>query len=154
MADILFAFDPALDRPVPVPDAAPPEVVEAVSRAAAEAFDAAVEAARSASSIALVLCGRVLDPRRGSPAQAAHLRRQITTLAARGCSTVLMTDDPADPVELVRMLGEPAGLLRRRPSVRCASRRRPSRRRSAGGAGRCPRPSARRLPCRTPGRVP
>jgi hypothetical protein len=110
MADILFAFDPALDRPVPVPDAAPPEVVEAVSRAAAEAFDAAVEAARSASSLALVLCGRVLNPRRGSPAQAAHLRRQITALAASGCSTVVMTDDPADPVELVRMLGEPAGL--------------------------------------------
>jgi len=110
MADVLFAFDPALDRPVPVPDAAPPEVVAAVSRAAVDAFDATVEAARIAGSHALVLCGRVLDPRRGSPAQAAHLRRQITALAADDCCTVVMTDDPADAAELVRMLGEPAGL--------------------------------------------
>lgn len=110
MADILFAFDPALDRPVPVPDAAPAEVAAAVSRAAVDAFDAAVEAARTAGSHALVLCGRVLDPRRGSPAQAAHLRRQIVALAADGCCTVVMTDDPADSAELVRMLGEPAGL--------------------------------------------
>ncbi|MEY3205345.1 MAG: hypothetical protein RLZZ21_1676 [Planctomycetota bacterium] len=110
MADILFAFDPALDRPVPVPEAAPADVTAAVARAAADAFDAVVTAARSAGSSALVLCGRVLDPRRASPAQAAELRKQITTLASHGCATVFMTDDPADCAELVRMLGEPAGL--------------------------------------------
>lgn len=110
MADILFAFDPALDRPVPVPEAAPPEVAESVSRAATAAFDAAVEAALAAGCHALVLCGRVLDPRRASPAQAAHLRRHIVALAAHGCCTAVLTEDPAEPAELVRMLGEPSGL--------------------------------------------
>ncbi len=110
MADILFAFDPAIDRPIPTPEAAPPAVSEAVARAAADALEATFTAARAARSRAVVLCGRVLDPRRASPAQAAELRRQIDAAAATGCHTVFMADDPLDCAELLRMLGEPAGL--------------------------------------------
>ena len=110
MADILFAFDPAIDRPIPPLEAAPPAISEAVARAAADALDATFIAARAAHSRAVVLCGRVLDPRRASPAQAAELRRQIDAAAATGCCTVFMAEDPLDCAELMRMLGEPAGL--------------------------------------------
>ncbi len=110
VADIVFVFDPALDRPIPAPEAAPPAVADAVARAAADSFDAAVAAARGARSRAVVICGRVLDPLRASPAQAAELRRQIAALADQGCCTVFVSDDPAACAELLRMLGEPAGL--------------------------------------------
>jgi hypothetical protein len=33
MADIVFAFDPAIDRPIPRLDAAPPAVAESVAQA-------------------------------------------------------------------------------------------------------------------------
>lgn len=110
MADVVLAFDAALDRPVPTPEGGPPPVTEAVQRAVAEAFEGAVAAARSRKAAALVLCGRLLDPRRASPAQAAGLRRTIDALAAEGCRTVFVADDPAACRDLSQMLGEPRGL--------------------------------------------
>lgn len=121
MADIVFAFDPAIDRPVPVPESAPAAVTGAVAAATVGAFEAAVATARTAAASALVVCGRLLDPERASPAQAAHVRRLIQDLAAHGCTTVVVvgvsTTDAPLPVspttachDLARMLGEPRGL--------------------------------------------
>ncbi|NBW87220.1 MAG: hypothetical protein EBR23_10450, partial [Planctomycetia bacterium] len=60
VADLVFAFDAALDRPVPVPEGAPPVIAATIARAAADALDQAVTEARRAGAAALVLCGRVL----------------------------------------------------------------------------------------------
>lgn len=109
VADLVFAFDAALDRPLVVPDDAPPAVAETISRAHADAFAAAVAAARDHAA-ALVLCGRVLDASRASPAQAAALRRTINELAAGGCRTVVVAEGTAACHDLARLLGEPAGL--------------------------------------------
>ena len=110
VADLVFAFDAALDRPVPVPDGAPPAIAATIARATADSLDQAVAEARRAGAAALVLCGRVLDPQRASPAQAADLRRIIDTLASAGCRTVLVADETAACHAFARMLGEPAGL--------------------------------------------
>jgi hypothetical protein len=110
MADLVFAFDPALDRPIPVPEDAPPAVAEAIGAAVRDALGEAVAVAQRSRAAALVICGRLLDPSRASPAQAAALRRMITDLAAAGCRTVFVADDPAACAILARMLGEPAGL--------------------------------------------
>lgn len=110
MADIVFAFDPAIDRPVPVSDDAPPAVAERVATAAAGAFMKAVETAARGDAAAFVLCGRVLDPLRASPAQAALVRDAIDALAAQGCRTILVADESAACNDLSRMLGEPASL--------------------------------------------
>lgn len=110
MADIVFAFDAALDRPLPVPSGAPAEVVDAFAAAPWQAFDAAVTAARQARAAALVLFGTTLDPLRASPAQAARLRDALASLAADGCRTVWLADDATDCANVHRALGEPAGL--------------------------------------------
>lgn len=110
MADLIFAFDPAVDRPIPVPEDAPPAVAETIAAAVRDALGEAVAVARRSRAAALVICGRLLDASRASPAQAAAVRRMITSLAADGCRTVLMADDPAECTLLARMLGEPAGL--------------------------------------------
>ena len=110
VADLVFAFDAALDRPVPVPEGAPPVIAATIARAAADALDQAVTEARQAGAAALVLCGRVLDPQRASPAQAADRRRIIDSLAVSGCRTVLMADETAACHEFARMLGEPPAL--------------------------------------------
>jgi hypothetical protein len=121
VADIVFAFDPAIDRPVPVPESAPAAVTNAVAAATLASFEAAVATARAASASALVICGRLLDPERASPAQAAHVRRLILDLAARECTTVVVAGIaasdrpvPGSPTticqDLARMLGEPRGL--------------------------------------------
>jgi hypothetical protein len=109
VADLVFAFDAALDRPLAVPDDAPPAVAETISRAHADAFAAAVAAARDHAA-ALVLCGRVLEASRASPAQAAALRRTVNELAARGCRTVVVAEGTAACHDLARLLGEPGGL--------------------------------------------
>ncbi len=110
MADIVFAFDAALDRPLPVPVTAPPDVVAALATAPWEAFEAAVSTARQSRAAALVLFGATLDPLRASPAQAARLRALIVGLAADGCRTVWVADDAADCANVARMLAEPEGL--------------------------------------------
>ncbi len=110
MADLVFAFDPAIDRPLAAPDDAPADVAATIGDAAADAFDAAVDAALAGHASALVLCGRVLDPRRASPAQAARLRGGVTRLAAADCRPIVVADDTAACTELARMLGEPAGM--------------------------------------------
>jgi hypothetical protein len=111
VADIVFAFDPAIDRPLAVPDGAHPAVVAAVGKAAAAAFAEAVAVAKRAEASALVICGRWLDPRRASPAQAAALRAAVIDLAAIGCRTVHLAEDAAACHDLARMLGEPQGLF-------------------------------------------
>lgn len=111
MADIVFAFDPAIDRPVPRLDGAVPAVAEPVASAPFDALRAAAAAARQAEAAALVLFGRVLDPQRASPAQAAALRRLITDLASHGCRTVWIAADAAACADVSRMLGDPAGLV-------------------------------------------
>jgi hypothetical protein len=109
VADLIFAFDAALDRPLVVSEDAPPAVAEAISRAPAEAFAAAVAAARGRAA-ALVLCGRVLDASRASPAQGAMLRRAVIDLAAAGCRTIVVAESTGACHDLARLLGEPAGL--------------------------------------------
>jgi hypothetical protein len=110
VADLVFAFDPALDRPLPVPEGVPPAIAETVGGAVPAAFEAAVAAARSGGAAALVLVGRVLDPLRASPAQAAALRHHVTTLADCGCRTVVIAAGTTACHDLARMLGEPRGL--------------------------------------------
>jgi hypothetical protein len=110
VADLVFAFDPAIDRPLAVPEDAPPAVAETIATAGGEAFRAAVQAARTAQAAALVLCGRILDPTRASPAQAAAVRESIVALAESGCRTVIVADTTAACHDYARMLGEPAGL--------------------------------------------
>ncbi|RLS34268.1 MAG: hypothetical protein DWH79_04960 [Planctomycetota bacterium] len=110
MADIVFAFDAALDRPIPLPAAAPPTVIELLARAPWEAFEAAVTTARQSRAAALVLFGSSLDPVRASPAQAARLAAMIIELAADGCQTIWISDDAADCANVARALAEPAGL--------------------------------------------
>lgn len=110
MADIVFAFDAALDRPLPVPTSAPADVVEAFAAAPWEAFDAAVTTARQSRAAALVLFGSTLDPLRASPAQAARLRGLIADLASAGCATVWVADDATDCANVARALAEPTGL--------------------------------------------
>lgn len=117
MADIVFAFDPAIDRPIPVPDAAPPAVAEAVSAAPLDSLRAAMTTARETEAAALVLFGRVLDPHRASPAQAAAVRTMILDLSAAGCHTVWVTDDADDCGAITQMLGDPRGLLFATPST-------------------------------------
>ncbi len=111
MADIVFAFDPAIDRPLAVPDAAHAAVVATVGRAAADSFAEAVAVATRAEASALVVCGRWLDPRRASPAQAAAVRASIMALASAGCRTVFLADDAIACQDFSRMLGEPQGLF-------------------------------------------
>lgn len=111
MADIVFAFDPAIDRPLAVPEAAHPAVVAAVGKAAADAFAEAVAVAKRAEASALVICGRWLDPRRASPGQAAAIRTAVIELAGLGCRTVHLADDAPACHEIARMLGEPQGLF-------------------------------------------
>ena len=111
MADIVFAFDPAIDRPLGVPPAAHPDVARIVDRSAADSFAEAVAVARRGQAAILVVCGRWLDPTRASPAQAAAMRTTVLELAAAGCRTVFLAADAAACHELSRMLGEPQGLL-------------------------------------------
>lgn len=110
MADIVFAFDPAIHRPIPAPDGAPPEVAEAVTSAAAAALEDAAEVAIRGDAAVLVICGRLLDPSRASPAQAARLRKMIVSLADHGCRTLVFIDDASACHDVSRMLGEPRGL--------------------------------------------
>jgi hypothetical protein len=111
VADIVFAFDPAIDRPLAVPEGAHPAVVAAVGKAANDTFAEAVAVARRAEASALVICGRWLDPRRASPAQAAAIRAAVIDLAAIGCRTVHLAEDASACHEMARMLGEPQGLF-------------------------------------------
>ena len=111
MADIVFAFDPAIHRPIAAPEGAPADIAECVTTAAAASLAGAATVATRSQAAALVICGRLLDPSRASPAQAAGLRRVITDLAAIGCRTVVVVDEPLVCHELARMLGEPRGLF-------------------------------------------
>lgn len=111
MADIVFAFDPAIDRPLAIPESAPAAVAAAVGRVAADSFAEAVAVARRGEAAALVICGRWLDPRRASPAQAAATRSAILELAAVGCRTVYLSDDAVACQDLARLFGEPQGLF-------------------------------------------
>lgn len=117
MADLVFAFDAAIDRPLPRLDAAPAAVSDAVAAAATDALLAAAATAREAEAAALVLFGRVLDPHRASPAQAALLRSVITGLADHGCRTVWFTADAAHAADATRMLGDPVGLVLATPAT-------------------------------------
>lgn len=111
MADIVFAFDPAIHRPIAAPEGALADITECVSTAAVAALAEAATVASRSQAAALVICGRLLDPSRASPAQAAALRRVITDLAAVGCRTVAVVDEALLCHELARMLGEPRGLF-------------------------------------------
>ena len=117
VADIVFVFDPALDRPIPLPDAAPPAIAAAISAAPLDALQAAFTTARETEAAAVVLFGRVLDPHRASPAQAAALRTLILDRAAAGCHTVWVTDDADDCGAIAQMLGDPRGLLFATPAT-------------------------------------
>lgn len=111
MADIVFAFDPAIDRPLPRLESTPAAVSEPIAGAAQDALMSAAAAARQADAAAFVVFGRVLDPRRASPAQAALLRSLITGLAGHGCRTVWLASDSTACADVARMLGHPEGLV-------------------------------------------
>jgi len=111
VADIVFAFDPAIDRPLAIPESAHAAVAAAVGRCAADSFAEAVAVAKRGEAAALVICGRWLDPRRASPAQAAAVRSAIHELAAGGCRTVYLSDDVVACQDLAKMFGEPQGLF-------------------------------------------
>jgi len=117
VADIVFAFDPAIDRPIPTPDAAPPALAAAIAAAPIDALQTAFITARETDAAALVLFGRILDPHRASPAQAALVRAMIVDLAAHGCHTVWVTDEGDDCTTIAQMLGDPRGLLFATPST-------------------------------------
>jgi hypothetical protein len=110
VADIVFAFDPAIDRPLAVPGSSKGAVNEIVLRAVADSFAEAVAVAHRGKASILVVCGRWLDPTRASPAQAAAARTAVLDLSAAGCRTVFLAPDAAACHELARMLGEPHGL--------------------------------------------
>ena len=110
MADLVFAFDAAIDRPIPVPKGVPDAVADAIARAPFEALRSAATTARQTKAGALVLFGTTLDPIRSSPAQAAALRDLIVGLAADGCRTIWVADEPADVTNVSRALAEPEGL--------------------------------------------
>ena len=111
VADIVFAFDPAIHRPIAVPEAAPADIAQGIASAAASSLGEAAAVATRGQAAALVICGRLLDPTRASPAQAASLRRTIVDLAAIGCRTVVVVDEPLLCHDIARMLGEPRGLF-------------------------------------------
>ncbi len=117
MADIVFAFDPAIDRPLAVPNAAHAAVMAIIGRAASESFSEAVAVAKRGEASVLVVCGRWLDPLRASPAQAAMVRSAVRDLAAMGCRTVLIASDATACHEMARMLGEPQGLYFATPAA-------------------------------------
>ncbi len=117
MADIVFAFDPAIDRPLAVPEAAHASVAAIISRAASESFAEAVAVAQRGEASVLVVCGRWLDPLRASPAQAAAVRSAVRNLSAAGCRTVFMTSDTTACHDIARMLGEPQGLFFATPTA-------------------------------------
>ena len=117
MADIVFAFDPAIDRPLALPSSVGGTVAECVGRAVADSFAEAVAVARRGKASILVICGRWLDPTRASPAQAAAIRTAVLESAMAGCKTVFMAPDAAACHELSRMLGEPQGLFFATPSA-------------------------------------
>jgi hypothetical protein len=117
VADIVFAFDPAIDRPLGVPDSAHAAVTATVGRAAADSFAEAIAVAQRGEASVLVVCGRWLDPLRASPAQAAALRTAVRDLSAAGCRTVYLTADAAACHDISRMLGEPPGLFFATPSA-------------------------------------
>jgi len=117
VADIVFAFDPAIDRPLAVPNSAHAAVTAIIGRAAAESFSEAVAVARRGEASVLVVCGRWLDPLRASPAQAAMVRSAVRDLAAVGCRTVFMTSDATTCHDMARMLGEPQGLFFATPAA-------------------------------------
>jgi hypothetical protein len=110
VADLVVAFDAALDRPIPVPPGAPAAVVEVVATAPWEALQVAAATARQARAAALILFGSTLDPLRASPAQAAQLRGLITGLAADGCRTIWLADEAAECANIARALAEPESL--------------------------------------------
>ena len=110
MADLVFAFDAALDRPIPVPAGAPAAVAEMVATAPWEALQAAAATARQARAAALVLFGSTLDPLRASPAQAHRLRALIADLAGDGCRTIWLADEAAECANIARALAEPESL--------------------------------------------
>ena len=56
VADIVFAFDPAIDRPLAIPDAAHAAVATIVGRAVADAFEEAVAVARRGQAAVFVVC--------------------------------------------------------------------------------------------------
>jgi len=111
VADIVFAFDPAIDRPLAIPESAHATVAAAVGQCTADSFAEAVAVAKRGEASALVICGRWLDPRRASPAQAASVRAAILDLAAAGCRTIYLSDDALACQDLARMFGEPQGLF-------------------------------------------
>jgi hypothetical protein len=111
VSDIVFAFDPAIHRPIAVPEGAPADFADVVAKAAALSLEQAAAVANRSKAAALVICGRLLDPYRGSSAQAAALRRIIVSLATEGCRTVVIADEQAACHDLSRMLGEPRGLF-------------------------------------------
>lgn len=110
MADLIFAFDPAIDRPIPFPDVLPPALSQLLAEAPLAALAAAYEHAGRCGATAVVICGRLLDPLRASPAQAAGVRRLIVEAAAADCRSIVVLAEAAERFEIGRALGDPAAL--------------------------------------------
>ena len=110
MLDLIVAADPAIDRPLAVPDGLAEPLSQRLRQAPLTALRQVYQLARQHEAQGVVLCGKVLDSLRASPAQVIAVRRLILDAAADGCETVWVTSNPTAPHEVQRMLGEPAGL--------------------------------------------
>jgi hypothetical protein len=137
MATLVLAFDSRLDCPLPGParlvvggvpggEQEPASLdasshLQAITRSLQTAPLAALEAAAAEAiqrrSLALVLFGDTLDPRRASPAQAAALRQVVLSLGLQGCKTICVLDEGREASELVRALGAPDPLLVATPAA-------------------------------------
>lgn len=111
LAHVVFAFDPAIDLPLVAPGALPTTLAETLSRAPFESLERAAAAARAERARAIVLFGRIIDPRRSSPAQMARLRSMILSLDGDGCRTVWASYDGQDAINIRAALGDPGGLM-------------------------------------------
>jgi len=110
MLDLVFASDPAIDRPIAEPEGISEPLGLRLRQAPLTALRQAYQLAREHEARGVVLCGSVISPLRASPAQVIALRQLVLEAAADGCDTIWVTTDPTAPRDVQRMLGEPAGL--------------------------------------------
>lgn len=111
MFDLIVAADPAVDRPIAEPEGLPGPFRRRIRQAPLATLRRVYELAQQHEACGVVLCDRVIDPLRASPAQVVAVRQLILEAAAAGCETIWVTTSQTTPREVQRMLGEPAGLV-------------------------------------------
>ena len=107
-AEIVFAFDARIDRPV-CPVDMPSDHRKRFASAGMAALEAVFAHAAARRAQAVVLFGDLFDPSRTSPAQAADVAEQIETFTAAGGMVVATAADADAAAMLATALGEPPG---------------------------------------------